>query len=171
MKKKFVVLLFGACLATPAFAQNPTVSLACKPKTAVSEKLPVGWDFLLDVVRVQGDMQKFEIETRVEKTFEDRRETIKTAFSLRPSEQNGETLFLDPLYPQPEGYDSGLSFASIIFHFGDLDAPPTAGPVPPGTFPSDASLVLLASSRGTPGGPLRLRTLQIDLSCDTTILY
>lgn len=171
MKKNFVVSLAVLAFAAPAFAQNPSVSLSCKSKAPLSQNLPVGWDSLLEVVSVSADMKTFEIETRIHQDFENKTETVKTSFNIRPSEQSGMMVYLEPAYPQPAGYDSGLDFSSVIFHFGDLHAPPTAGPVAPGTHPQDASLILVAASRGTSGGPLTIRTAQIDLNCRATVSY
>jgi hypothetical protein len=153
--------LLSALILTLAAHAYPNLDIQCQPVHGFDSPLAVSWDQVVDIVGVHATMpanaMRIEVKSKVQLGGTTQPSEVTDVYALAPASKT--TLLRDA------HESNGPALDSAAFVIENIDLPPSAGPVPPGTYSATAALVLVASHRTSPGKPLVVETRQIDLVC------
>lgn len=148
-------------------ASAQQLDIVCKPKQPLSAPMRVEWNTLLELRGFEFKADLIAKKTEVKMSalmhdeFENKDLEITESFDLLRN--NGEFFVLTP------SKGSELKFQSAVFAVTKLNAPMSAGPVPPGTWPAEGSLVLISSALSN--GKKEVADVNVALTCSYNISY
>ncbi|MGZ3693772.1 MAG: hypothetical protein ACXWQO_06200 [Bdellovibrionota bacterium] len=148
------------------------VDINCTPSQALKEPLRVGWDSLLSVKSFSFHMDLVQ-PTGTAKMIATANDSFNNSTTEITQEFTTDLRGGQVLDLQSSRSDFYLKFDKVLFSITNIDAPMTVGPMPEGTFPATAALVLVSSYRTNSGadGRHELATLNIPLACSYTVAY